>query len=633
MKKNSRGLVYILLILVAFLGFSACGRLEGGTRDVISEEDEYNEGKNGEEGDTSPTPGISDPSTDVLVDSTLHPYARSEGYNLIYGYSDSKGNVVIEPAFKYAEPFFDCGLAPVTTADDKKGLIDIDGNYVVIPEWDYIAYSEGSFICYQYKRGYSHIFDEKGSLQFEYYGYIGAFSEGLIPSYDDSARGYVDKKGVLTIPLDYDELGQFVNGVAEVAQSYMGPSYYIDKAGNDLTDTVSSGLRMYEDTDTSLFGYMNNKGEIVIPAIFGEAAPFLNGYAVVNASSYIENGKYGVIDTNGNYVLEPVYCGITRLGNGLVAVGEKIDPDDYAPYEYYDYSKKALFTPDFKKSTEWLYYMVSNFDNENVCVNDSNDTLFISKSLNKSNELPSINGRGQLIRDNDMLRGYYNGKLTVFDKKGRIISQVTGNIDLGDGLVSENSVRIITPAAKIAFPAMAGINDQALQDKINNQIIAEMIEPYEDYATFNGPEDTLYLDAYYTLVKKKDLLLIDQYIYMNYLGAVHGYTYRNTVYIDSTTGVPYGLSDLLRKDSGVWDYLSVAVTEKMLEKMEEIGYFEESLIINSDSFFALSEDGIDFYYAEGEIASYAAGMQVFHIPYSDLSGFIDTEGAFWKAFN
>lgn len=622
MNRNIRSFVYTVLIFATVLNFSACGRISDRAREVVSEE-EYN----GKENGTKEITVEEDPN-----DNYLYPYARSEGFNVMYGYADSSGKIAIEPVFKYAEPFFQCGLAPVTTTDDKTGLIDITGKYVIDPEWNYISYSEGTFMCYTFEYDCLHVYDETGTLLFEHYGfYTEGFSEGLFPSHKEFKKGYLDKNGELVIPLDYTILGGFVNGIAEVAQSWAGPSHFIDKNGNDLTDTVSSGLRMYKDESTSLFGYKNDKGEIAIPAVYKEAAPFLNGYAIVNISELYDE-KYGVIDTMGNYVLEPVYCGIRRLSNGLVAVGEKFSDDVFVPYGYSEYCRKALFTPDFKKSTDWIYYTVSDFDDENVCVSDGENIVFIDKTLSKSGSLPAIKGSGWFARDKDMLRGYCNGKLTVIDKNGRIITQASGNIDLGGGLISENQIKMPSPAATIAFPALTGMKDRKLQETINKLIVAEIVAPYEKFASFDGPNDTTLLDAGYTLSKIKDLLMIDQNGYMYFLGAIHDYSFRNTVYIDLTTGEQYGLSDLFRKDSGAWDYLSNAVTAQMQKNADDI-YLVESVTIDPYSKFALNDSGIDFYFEGGDIAAFAAGMQVFHIPYSDLTDYIDTEGAFWKAFN
>jgi hypothetical protein len=633
MSRIKRYLAFALLVFVAAFNFTACGRIiEGpGTKDVMSEETENYEKENKEKGGDIPEVSVSEPSGEEQNDNNLHPYIRGDGFRVMYGFADSKGNVVIEPAFKYAEPFYQCGLAPVTAADERKGLIDKTGKYVVHPEWDLIKYSEGTFICYKFEGNYFHVYDGTGTLLFEHYDYTEGFSEGLMASYNEYKRGYLDKNGDLVLPLYYTRLGKFVNGIAEVAPSWMDPTYYIDKYGNDLTDIVSSGLSIFIDA-RNMYGFKNNAGEIVIPADYSFATPFLNGYSIVKpADAYDE--RYGVIDTNGSYVLEPVYCGIQRLSNGLVAVGEKADDYDYIPYGYFDYCLKALFTPDFKKTTNWIYYTVSDLDNENVCVSDGESIIFIDKDLNRSDSLPEIKGFGSFAWDNDLMRGYLNGKLTVIDKKGNVVSRASGDIDLGSGLIAEKQIRMPSPATTIAYPALTGMKDKELQERINDLIISLIADPREKYAYFNGPEDTSVQDVGYSLSKKKDLLMIDQKGYMYYLGAAHDFSFRYTVYIDLATGAEYKLSDLFRQDSGVWDYLSTYVTEKIRESMDEMIYFEDSVTIDPATKFALTDDGIDFYFNQGDIAANAAGMQVFHVPYTDLADYLDTNGAFWKSFN
>lgn len=60
------------------------------------------------------------------------------------------------------------------------------------------------------------------------------------------------------------------------------------------------GLAPLETTDG--YGYVNTKGEVVIPPIFSEAEPFHNSVARIKQ----DNG-YGYIDTTGKILLEPVY--------------------------------------------------------------------------------------------------------------------------------------------------------------------------------------------------------------------------------------------------------------------------------------------------------------------------------------
>ncbi len=626
-------IIIAAIVLALAFPLSACQRLNGKTEDVISEDEENQQVDNDKDKE-----GEKEKDKPVVPDGTnekeafLIPVAQNNGFDATYGYMNQAGKIVIETRFKSVEPFFESGVALVYDLTGKAGLIDKTGTYIVEPQWDYIMYNEELFLGYQYDNNISAVFDKKGKMIFQREGYIDYYSDGLSPLYNETERGYLDKTGNIAIKLDYDVLDYFKNGIAEVAPVYMGPSHYIDKSGKDLTDAVSSGLRMYQDEKTSLFGFKNQHDDIVINAQYYEASPFLNGYAFVNVASDLYNGRYGVIDTTGKQVLEPKHCGIMRLKNGLVAVGEEVSPDVFIPYSYFDYCKKAVFTPDFKKSTEYIYDLVADFDDENICVNDDKSMFFINKELDQFQNLPKMSGRGQFIKDGELLRGYYNGKLTVFDTKGKLIVQDSGDIVLGDGVLSKKQIELPNPVTILRYPVISGLGNESLETRINNGIYDEMVESYEDLLSFNGPEDITYVESNYIITMEKDLLLIDQDIYTYLLGANHGYSYRNTVYIDLGTGVTYGLDDLFKADSGVWKYLSQAVTGQMQENMDEMGYFEDKVEISQDTPFAIKQEGLVIYYVEGEIAPYASGMQEFFIPFSNLNKYINTQGVFWQAF-
>ncbi|NLX65030.1 MAG: DUF3298 and DUF4163 domain-containing protein [Clostridiaceae bacterium] len=320
------------------------------------------------------------------------------------------------------------------------------------------------------------------------------------------------------------------------------------------------------------------------------------------------------------------------MSNGLIVVGEEVDDYAYIPPEYFEYCKKALLTPDLKKSTDFIFDSVSSFDNEHVCVNDGTSVYFIDKELEQSRKLPKLPGRGEFIKDGELIRGHLNGKMTVLDTKGRILAQNSGDIDLGDGVVAKKQIKLPTPAATLSCPVISGMKDNSIEKRINDTIYYEMVEAYEDLVRFDGPENTMYVYSTYVITREKNLILIDQNIFTDLLGAVHGYSYRNTICIDTETGVKYGLADLFRTDSGAWEYLSTVVSGQVREKMDEMGYFTDEIVIGPDTPFAVKQDGIVIYYTAGDIAAYAAGMQEFFIPYADLSEYIDTEGDFWNAF-
>lgn len=627
MLKKLKLCVIIAIIIALAVSFNACQRLNVKTNDVISEEEDM-DAKEGEDKDKNNPDESKKPEE---KDSSLIPFAKNNGFDAAYGYKDKLGNILIEPRFKIAEPFFESGVALVIDSNDMAGLIDKKGDYLIEPIWEYLYYSDGVFLGYESESNLSAAFDVNGKLLFQKGAYIGQFSEGLAEVYGE---GYIDKTGKTVLSLNYELLTPFHNGIAEVAKDYLSPSYYIDKQGNDITEKISSGLMMYRDEDTGLYGYKNMQGETVINAEYYEASPFLNGYALVNTTTDSYDLRYGIIDTKGIQVLEPKYSGITRMRNGLIVVGEEIGPDEYNSYGYFNFCKKSVFTADLKESTGWKYNLVENLDGENVCVNDDNSVYFLDSKLEQSKNLPKLPGKGlSVIRDGKVLRGYFNNRMTVIDAKGNILAKDSGNIDLGSGIISENQVVLSKPVANVSYPALSGMKDISLQKKINDTIYMDMVTSYEDFARLNGPDDSSYLDSTYVITMEKDLILIDQRINTYYFGAAHGYYFRNTLYIDADTGRVYTLGDLFTSDSDVWDYLSSAVSAKMNENMDDIGYFEDSVKITADNTFALNKDSLIIYFAEGDIAAYAAGMQEYDIPFSELSEYIDKQGEFWTSFN
>jgi hypothetical protein len=65
------------------------------------------------------------------------------------------------------------------------------------------------------------------------------------------------------------------------------------------------------------YGYMNHKGEMVIPVKFDKAEDFHEGLAQVEI-----NGKWGYIDHAGNIVIQPQFDFALKFSCGMAAVGK-----------------------------------------------------------------------------------------------------------------------------------------------------------------------------------------------------------------------------------------------------------------------------------------------------------------------
>ena len=151
--------------------------------------------------------------------------------------------------------------------------------------------------------------------------------ENIIDSTQNGSNsyGYYDIEGNIIIPQnnDYDIYGNFGNGLAWVGKY---------KNGTDNSEGVS-------------VGFINKKGELVIPLKYDEAWQFgcyIDGYALVKSGD-----TYILIDTDGNEVSSFKLNDVKMYGtNGKVVSGEKdgkcgavdINNNVILPFEYDDIS-------------------------------------------------------------------------------------------------------------------------------------------------------------------------------------------------------------------------------------------------------------------------------------------------------
>lgn len=187
-----------------------------------------------------------------------------------YGFIDRTGKEIIPLQYDRANPFYD-GCAWVER-HEKVGFIDPMGK-VIIP------------------------------LQ---YTWCNNFSEGLVyvESEEEALVKLFNKKGkcILTSSV-YDDIDYFSEGMAPVTNQD-GQYGYLDNKGKlvipfkyDFGSEFHSGLAQVELDST--YGYINKQGKLVIPFIYEDAADFHNGIAHVK-----RKGKSFYIDTNGREYIE-----------------------------------------------------------------------------------------------------------------------------------------------------------------------------------------------------------------------------------------------------------------------------------------------------------------------------------------
>lgn len=223
-----------------------------------------------------------------------------------YGYIGKDGQPITE--LKYTDcRSFSCGRAAVEI-DDKWGYIDIYGNEVIPCQYKSAgSYSEG-FAWVTGREGYGqkeYLIDLDGNVICGGYDIAYEFSNGLAAVESDDKWGYINTSGEVVIPFQWDGASWFdsENGTASV--SLDGEWYRIDSDGNivdvDISYPYVDGLAITE--IDGRYGYVNEEGEIVIPCEFDYATSFSDGYALVERDEdELGWGKWGIIDTTGSFV-------------------------------------------------------------------------------------------------------------------------------------------------------------------------------------------------------------------------------------------------------------------------------------------------------------------------------------------
>jgi hypothetical protein len=282
------------------------------------------------------------------------------------GYIDLKGNVVIAPQFSDARSFSE-GLAAVTFSRwidsrprptwfyiDKSGKQCIDGLFE-----EALEFSEGvARVKLNKKMG---VIDKSGrfvvAAKYDMIypctcGIIVA-REGLLspdwkktPTNTRSTLLYFDKTGRLlfTRSVTQPQLGEFSVDVG----AFLDP--HVAKSDDSGSFVQGAGIRSWGFADPSYFndlavaqvgskyGYIDKKGNLVIPAIYDYACRFSDGMAIVYSRA---RRRFAYIDTSGRQVTPFQFKVVTLFSEGMAVVRD----EDQGPLGFIDKTGKYAIKP------------------------------------------------------------------------------------------------------------------------------------------------------------------------------------------------------------------------------------------------------------------------------------------------
>lgn len=289
---------------------------------------------------TTDPPGTTAPQTpepDPIPDNTMSDALINNDRICVkigdkWGFIDTEGNVVIEPLLD-SPAKFNAGLLPVND-NGLYGYIDTNGDLAIEPQFMYaMPFSEGvaTIAMLDENRG--------GPV----YSLINHTGRTITTFRDGSGRGW-----------------PFYKGAAIVGWSNQKYAV-VNKTGDMVFETQFDKFQGDETTYQFIFdgligvctdgkwGFIDSAGEWIIEAQYEGVDHFENRLCSVKI-----DGKWGVIDTTGKVVVEPKYDWYVRFSDDLAAV--KID----GKYGYIDkegnvaIQPKFIYAMDFVDGVAWV---------------------------------------------------------------------------------------------------------------------------------------------------------------------------------------------------------------------------------------------------------------------------------------
>jgi hypothetical protein len=295
-----------------------------------------------------------------------------------WGYINRRGKIVISPRFDIACEFreglavfgvitskLDCGCTEYDV-----GYIDATGQVVIAPYRGFGSnFSEGLAAATIYKRPRwleniglgdnapkDGFIDKQGRIVIAAsFDSARSFHEGracvVIENSSGRDCGFIDKTGALVIPAQFYSAEDFQNGLAKVEVFFGNQRLYgwINKKGQTVINPIYRAAGDFKESLAAVnlngkWGFIDRNGKIVITPQFAPPVADIHEpsgeYLVESAGAYsfseglaaaCKDGKYGFINKEGNWIIEPQWLDARCFNEGLAAVakGGHWDKIDY----------------------------------------------------------------------------------------------------------------------------------------------------------------------------------------------------------------------------------------------------------------------------------------------------------------
>lgn len=243
----------------------------------------------------------------------------------LWGVVDWQGRLLVAPQYDCILSYTPLGIIVCDTDQEGRdfwGMLSTESGQVCLPlRYDdvFVASEDRLAVCENGQYGYM-------NSAFEWvveprWRWVSDFSDRAALVADESDTYMIDEDGQILIHFqDLNDQDIFWSGVAAVYDDVTNTVTVLNRGGETVQTIenvfisceahVADGLLLFAATDAEQapLGYLSlNTGEIQIAPQWDKAEQFEDGFAIVG-----RDGACGVIDREGNVVIEPVYSAIWR---------------------------------------------------------------------------------------------------------------------------------------------------------------------------------------------------------------------------------------------------------------------------------------------------------------------------------
>jgi hypothetical protein len=174
------------------------------------------------------------------------------------------------------------------------------------------------------------------------------FSDGVAVVIIGDKFGYIDPSGQYRVEPQFSAAGSFSEGLAPAQPSFPGPFGFIDTSGKMVIPAQYQGAAGFSEGLAGValggrWGFIDASGKVAIPFAFDDVHPFSQGLALAKIGN-----KWGYIDKTGKWVVQPQYVEYWNGGPPALPFSEGLAAVDVAgEWGYIDQSGKQVIAPQF----------------------------------------------------------------------------------------------------------------------------------------------------------------------------------------------------------------------------------------------------------------------------------------------